>query len=301
MSDSLSKIDTSFWLLNSPEWMLTREDKWQEIEHMLQIYKPKKKCLTPVKNYYLKGKMPNWKSLKVWEDSDRHLDIFLFLWLHPSDDIKVLKQLRDEYFGSTLILQRDLSVGYSSFLDSQITMASSRFPTLRRQPGLKIPQYPYLEGKGEVLFKVLMESWEENSHELLGQTDLGKKQVFNYPKAQMSYIADMGKWLALEELLPLNKDFLFQYDFALAWWYQSVKDCDYYNNSDFARQELPHHEKALYRIYAFDKEREGDPLRLSFAGKIRRILDEGDFKSSELKEVWGKIKTGKTIIAKAWN
>jgi len=294
MTISLKKIDTSYWKTDDPEWVAKREAYWPAIEHMLNHYKSKKKkALNPIRDYYLRGKMPNWKGLKDWDDSFRHLDIFCFLWLHPSWDENLLTELRDAYISSDLIIYEDVSHGFGTFLDSQIIGPTSHVWTMDKL------NYPYLEGHGELLFRVLMGDRSITEYEIQGYPTYGEKKIFKIPQTSLIHIASMGAWLRMERLLPFNNEFLLQYDEPLEWWYESVKDVDYFNLNEFNKKQKPHFPRSLYRIHHFDTEKEGDTCRTRFAHKIRKILDERDF-TPELKQMWLDVKAGKIEVTDPW-
>jgi hypothetical protein len=291
---SLKKIDTSYWKIGDPEWVAKREAYWPAIERMLfSVKSKKKKALNPIKDYYLRGKMPNWKALKDWEDSSRHLDIFLFLWLHPSWDEQVLTELRDAYISSDQVIYEDVFKGFAIFLDSQI-----QAPTWHYWSMSKI-HYPYLDGHGELLFRVLMGDRTITEYEIQGHPTFCEKKIFELPCEELSAIATMGSWLCLKSMLPVNEGFLLQYDEPLEWWYECVKDIDYFNVDPFNQKTKPSLIKALYRIHHFDTDNEGDTCRTRFVKKIRRLLDERDF-IPEFKQMWLDVKAGKIEVQDPW-
>ncbi|KZZ41535.1 hypothetical protein A3759_15215 [Thalassolituus sp. HI0120] len=119
------EIDTRYWKLDDKEWVKNRKQQWKVIEPMFKDGAHKsKQGIGIIKKYYMKGEMPDFKSLKDWDDFDGHLDLFCFLWLHPSDDKGTLETLRDEYIDYPLVLENDLSRGLNIFL-SYATLYSS--------------------------------------------------------------------------------------------------------------------------------------------------------------------------------
>lgn len=293
---ALDKIDTSYWLLDNKEWVANREAEWPKIEFMLKNYKPLKKNMNPIKDYFLKGKMPNWNAYKDWDDSSRHLDLFVFLWLHPSSGYDVLTNLCSEYLASDLIVYEDVKSGFNAFLDSQIIMACSHY-----QPYETIDDvsWPFLSGKGELLFSVMMGEDYDAEFELPGNSSCKKEITFSLPKDTLSTICNMGHWLDIERMLPINNDMLLQYDQPLEWWYESVKDVDYFNLKKRYRRQIPSFERALYQIFHFDTEKEGDTCRTRFVYKIRKILDEREF-IPEFKQMWEDVKAGKIEVKDPW-
>jgi hypothetical protein len=82
----LENFDTSHWKTADKSWMKEREKQWPEIEQMLYTLNMTKKGRGIVRRYFLKGSLPHWKKLHDWDrDSTvRHLNLLLFLYLHPS-------------------------------------------------------------------------------------------------------------------------------------------------------------------------------------------------------------------------
>ncbi|MBK8973483.1 MAG: hypothetical protein IPM37_19840 [Hahellaceae bacterium] len=290
---TLKKIDTSFWKLDDAEWVQAREAYWPTLEVMLKAYKPKKKNISPIKDYYLRGKMPNWNGYKDWEDSSRHLDLFMFLWLHPSWDEGVLTELRDRYITSDLIVFEDVQKGFGEFLDSQIDIAAAPYRHMSQVI------FPYIQGKGELLFKVMMGNPEITQYEIQGHPTIGKKGMFELPKEDLTVLCTMGSWLCIANMLPIHNDFLFQYDQPLEWWYQSVHAVDVFAQNERHQKIKPQIEKALWRIHHFDTEKEGDTCRTRFVTKMRKILDERPF-IKDIKTMWEKVKAGEVQVEDPW-
>lgn len=293
MTINLNKINTSYWSLDDAEWVAQREAKWPAIELMVKGFKSKKKSLNPIKDYYLRGKMPNWKGLMYWDDTSRHLDLFMMLWLHPSWDKAVLSELRDAYMASDLVTLDDIKVGFGKFLYSQIQVAASPYRHMQQV------RFPYVEGKGELLFDVMMGDRGITEYELASPTLLGKKQVYTMPREHLDAITTMGAWLTIENLLPVNEGFLFQYDGPLEWWYECCETNDDYFENDTHKKYKPYFEKALWRIHNFDTEKECDTCRTRFVHKIRKILDEREF-IPEFKQMWLDVKAGRVEVKDPW-
>ena len=298
---SLEVIDTSFWLTKDKAWMQARKDKWPSIEVMLS--EKTKKALNIIKQYYLKGKMPNWQALQEWENNDRHLDLFCFLWLHPSDDETLLYSLYREYMTSELIYETDAIAGYYTFLRSLIQDACARF--------LSMDDYysPYLEGKGLTLFNVLYKDIDFAGVQMRKQL----KSVERFQREAQHLLSangyqdlfTFGKWLCLEVFLPGHEEFLLQYDEPFEWWYLSCKNDaeNFFNDKsqgyDTRKMIRYGGYKALYNIYHFDTKKEGDTCRTRFVLKIRKALDEREF-SDDFKQMWLDIKAGKIDVEDPW-
>ena len=144
-------IDTSYWKTDDPLWVKERKNEWSEIEPMLKHAGQKsKKAITIIKRYFLKGDMPDFIKLKDWGVYERHLDLFCFIWLHPSWDEPLLTELRNTYINSPVIKEADALYGIGSFLSNGKRGAS--LPYTKDEIGNAI----FTDGHNELLFKVLM-------------------------------------------------------------------------------------------------------------------------------------------------
>jgi len=293
------ELDTSYWLLKDKAWMQKRIKEWEAIELML-FYKKPKKGRTAIKNYFLKGKLPDWDKLRHWNSYERHLDLFMFLWLHPSSDREVLLKLRDNYITSVVIRLEDIDRGYGVLTGELITMASQEY-TVEEKEGLK---YLILtEGKGELLFDVMISKFDSTEKELefLYLDDSPpEKRIFKTPIDNPKSIYKMGRWLCISNFTSINKEFLYQYDQPLEWWYHGLSQNEAYFDKEAQSEAVRRNfREALYRIYHFDTQKEGDTCRTRFVHKIRKILDEREF-ITEFKQMWIDVKSGKTTIKDPW-
>ena len=144
-SDSLTEIDTSFWKTDDKEWMTQRRLAWPKIEEMVIGVVEYKKHLPRIKTYYMRGTIPDWDKGQAKYDPKPHLDIFLFLWLHPSWDEAILGDLRETYINSLIVWHRDVATGYHNFISSQAHVTTFDFVNIE---GYEVP--PDLEGHGEL-------------------------------------------------------------------------------------------------------------------------------------------------------
>ena len=276
MTISLEHIDTSHWKSDDKIWMKSRKARWPKYEKMLSKYKSRK-GLTIIKQYFLTGKMPDWLSLKEWENPERHLDIFCFVWLHPSQDESVLVAHRDAYMESDLILEEDIRIGLANFLRNGIQMAC--------QANIVDPEPRIIvTDNNEILFRILMGDLSKTKYEIQGYSSRDPvmqyghpKRFFYMPKSSFDAVCTMSKWLRLEKLKPINRGMLFQYDQPLEWWYRSCETNEDYFDDELKRLSREYIEKALFEIYHFDTEKEGDTCRTHFVNKIRKIFDEREF------------------------
>jgi len=109
---STTNFDTSYWLTNDRDWVAERKVHWDRIETYFRGPASKsKKALGILSRYYLKGDIPDFESLKKWNNDERHLDPFCFLWLHPSWDAETLINPRDGYISSPFVSKEDVQHG----------------------------------------------------------------------------------------------------------------------------------------------------------------------------------------------
>jgi hypothetical protein len=253
------------------------------------------KGLTAVKQYFLKGKLPDWEKFAEWGDYQGHVDLFVLLWLHPSWDRGLLTTLRDEYIASDKVIYRDVSIGFTGFLNAGTVFASQDYTGDSEIP------FPYTDGHNELLFDIIMGDLSKTQYNL-GRfgTFIKGQPVYDVPRSELFAILEMSHWLFIREMKPINNDMLFQYDRPLEWWYQSCeKDENYFSKQAQESVYRSLIEKSLYRIYHFDTQAEGDTCRTRFVYKMRKILDEREF-ISEFKTMWEEVKSGKIQVENPW-
>src|SRR5690606_19153382 len=101
-------FDVSFWRPKDPVWMAEREEQWKEVGPLLLGLYKSKKALGIVQRYFFKGTLPDWEKLSGWDDTDRHLDLMCFLYLHPNQDADFLASLREAYLHSAHVIPDDI-------------------------------------------------------------------------------------------------------------------------------------------------------------------------------------------------
>ncbi len=281
------EIDTSYWQVSDKSWLEQRKQSWLSIEPMFQGGAHKsKKALTIIKRYYLKGIMPDFEKLKDWKSDERHLDLFCFLWLHPSWNKGVLTELRDAYASYEFTQNEDVEngvnilFGYAAIRASGLSDNSNVLQTY---------------GYNELLFDVIMgDITQEHIPE-------GGRKFRKYIKRKLdvSDINEMSRWLCNESPNSINQDCLYKYDSYLEYWYQGCpKSVDYYKNTRNLRQ-LPYTKNGLFRIAQFDIETEGDTCRTSFVLKMRKMLNEREFIPA-IKNMWQEAKAGTIETNNPW-
>ncbi len=291
---SLEEIDTSYWLTKDQGWMAKRKAQWETIAPMLKIWKPSK-GITIIKAYYLGGKMPNWQALETWQDQGEHLDLLMFLWLHPSWDEVLLRELHEVYVHSELIRKGDISVGINALLIITPHFQSSY------EIGKEI-RAPLLEGHSEMMFRVMLGNPVQEVFQLYNPLEhrgpISERQL-QISTPTMSELGTMWEWLICKELNPINRDYLYQYDQPLEWWYECATRGKNYFDVSNNRDSLPSYRKYLYVIHHFDTEKEGDTCRSRFVFKLRQLFDERSF-GEELDQIWQDVKAGKIDVENPW-
>lgn len=295
---SVEKIDTSYWKTKDEAWVAQREAQWPSLERVLAPSRRKSE-LNAIKDYFMRGKMPNWKKYKEWNGDCRHVDLKIFLWLHPSDDYEVLKSLYKIYMKSDLIHELDVIKGYGSFVDNEFLRAPLSWECLEEYP------FPFMGAKNIILFRVMFEDVEyaiDRIRSLVGgQENFDKKarEIFEFLGYQ--HFLRERLWLMQDIKSPLCINNLYQHDDVLEWCLTTLTPN---NEKKFLEglktpQYLQAFQRALFCINNFDTEKEGDTCRARAVHKIRKTLDEGKF-IPEFKQLWEDVKAGKIEVNEPW-
>lgn len=297
----LEKIDTSYWLTKDKAWMEARKAQWPAIEKVVEGNRRKSE-VTVIKQYFLRGTMPKWERYRDWDDLYRHLDLNLFLWLHPSSNPDVLKSLYTGYMESELIHPKDVTLGYALFLKHELMMATSSYKSLDEYP------FPFMGEKNIILFRILFEDIDYAKDRILklvgSQESFDKitKNIFEF--LGYKHFRRMRHWLLQDPKLALSIYSLYQYEEVVDWCMTTTTTTSNINVLlDELKMKSPvnfkEYQKALYCFHHFDTEKEGDTCRTRFVHKIRKILDERDF-IPEFKQMWLDVKAGKIEVKKPW-
>lgn len=295
---SLEKIDTSYWKTIDKEWVEQRQAQWPYIERVIGPARRKSE-VNVIKDYFLRGKMPIWKKYKEWNGDCRHVDLKVFLWLHPSDDIEVLKSLYKTYMESDLIHELDVLKGYGSFVDNEFLRAAASKKTIEEYP------FPFMGTKNIILFRVMFEDVEYAKDRIRslvgGQANYDKKARKLLEFLGYHHFLRMWLWLLQDIKSPLCLNSLYQYDDVLEWCLTTFTPSKGKEFSDglHTREYLQEFQKALYCLHHFDTEKEGDTCRTSAIHKIRKILNERTF-VPEFKQLWEDVKAGKIEVEDPW-
>ena len=287
---SFPDIDTSYWLVNDKSWVAERKKNWEVIEkYYSDGLEKSKKGMNIIKRYYLKGEMPDFLALKSWNDeTTRHLDLYSFLWLHPSRDRSVLINLRDQYVESPLVVTYDINIGLniSSHAGQMLPVREEKYVDLTRDfnsGGLNLFMFQIIVGD-------LSKDYFPENRDTIHKVDKFRKGFDRF--------VIFGEWLCAKKLSVLSEDCLYQYDDYLQYWLKCCDKDTYFFGSSFKyyKNALV---MALYRINRFDVEKEGDTARGRFVRKVRRLLDEHEFHPI-FKELWAEVKSDTNDVKGLW-
>lgn len=296
---SLEIIDTSYWLTKDKSWMEERKAQWPAIEKSVSLNR-KKTETNVIKQYFLRGKMPKWEKYRDWNDIFRHLDLTMFLWLHPSNNPEVLKALHKDYMESELIDAQDIIAGYGSFLGHELMRATAPYTSLEEYP------FPYMGEKNIILFRIMFNDMDYVKNAICslvgGQENFDKKAKHVFEFLGFMHFLYIRSWLSQDPTLPLALNCLYQYDEVLEWCLTTMiadKNKNEFLDGLNTPAYLQAFQKALYCIHHFDTDKEGDTCRTRSVYKIRKILDEREF-LPEFKQMWSDIKADKIEVKNPW-
>ncbi len=300
---SFPDIDTSYWKTKDKDWMAERKSQWEVLAPKLKERKHKsQRAITIIKRYYLQGKMPNFEALSDWNPEYSHLDLFCFIWMHPSRDESLLRALRDDYMHYSLITEQNVWHGIGGLLaDGEIT---ATVPFIKDGKPIKDGRIAdrattcIFTNENEFLFDILIGDLSQSRYPERG----GAGWSIDKLRGTFRNVFAMSRILCLEALHPINQDALCQYDNYLEYWYQSclhVPSKGPYQIKNELLDEMEFIGRGLYRIHYFDTDKEGDTCRTRFVHKMRKILDEREF-ISEFSQLWQDVKAGKIKVENPW-
>lgn len=310
--DPLDDFDISHWQPKDPAWMAAREALWLEVMELLYLLNKSKKAVGIIKRYFFKGTLPDWGRLKDWEHSERHLDLMLFLYLHPSRDPAVLAPLRDAYLQSAYVVPNDIwlgminlrsfgmsrscSGGWSNCSRDEVEMALPHLQgLLPLLDGDMTSLEAHTQGNNERLFRLL---FSDPQQQIIALADGREVQV---PQHSLLDVWVWSKWLTLK--LPLGQcaaDMLYQYDYPLEFW---CAQCGY-DLLRFAKDvsRPVHVEMLLLAFYRFQhflaQHDEADP-RAPFVRKLVQMIESRDF-VPPIQLLWEEVKSGGVVVENIW-
>jgi len=298
MTLDLTNFDASHWLTKDKGWMAERNAQWPAIERVVGINR-KKPEVNVIRQYFLRGKMPNWQKYLDWDDIFRPLDLNMFLWLHPSSDVEVLRPLYRIYMESDLVHPRDVISGYGSFIGHELVRATAPYKTLEEYP------FPFMGAKNIILFRTMFEDIDYAKSRMRkmvagnAQFEEEARQIFEF--LGFEHFLRIRRWLLHDSKSPLSENCLYQYDDVIDWVLTTItRNTEAQFRDGLETPEfVASYQKALYCIYHFDIDKEGDTGRAQFIRKIRKILDEHEF-IGEFKQIWEDVKAGKVEVRNPW-
>ncbi|MNZ51512.1 hypothetical protein D3C78_693280 [compost metagenome] len=310
--DIFDDFDTRYWQPKDKAWMAEREQQWREVEKLLYGLNKSKKAVGICKRYFFKGTLPDWYKLRTWEHYARHLDLMLFLYLHPCRDEAVLRPLCEGYQRSRRVLRSDIAQGFVSLwrvgFSSNATSGGAALCSVEELE----KSIPHLIEELELVrlgaeptceYRRLLIIHTQGNNELLFRLmcpDPAQNPATNVHRYTLRDMGGWGRWLTLPRPLHAGaEDMLFQYDLPLETWYaQCGKNAASYQDavSEGYEEWLL---VGLYRIYHFDQSTEGDSRRTRFVRKVIRMLDEREFPAA-LKALWDEVKRDEVEVGDAW-
>lgn len=323
--------NTSYWKTDDKAWMAERKRSWLEVEPLLYVLDKNKKARSIIKQYFLKGQLPDWKKLHDWNQNSttRHLDLMLFLYLHPSRDDAVLRPLRDQFMDNPHAMYSDRLIGFSSLWNVGLNESASGGRRMFRLADLEkeLPQVAatlpavggpfadcrwievHADGQNERLFNLMWPDLEQNTLRLPVTRDTYRSRAPRYTldyedfslKEQHGFdlqtLWGISRWLTLPQ--PLNRgssDMLFQYERPLELWYAHA-----------VRRDVPEEAKwrelvaiAVFRIFHFDVAAEGpESPRTRFVMRARAMLEQRAF-SDSFQALIAAVRSGEVVVSDPW-
>jgi hypothetical protein len=306
--DPLDDFDTSYWQPKDSVWMAERESQWREVEVLLYLLNKSKKAKGIIKRYFFKGELPSWEKLRDWDSSERHLDLMLFLYLHPSQDAAVLAPLREAYFHSRYIVPEDILVGMRQLLRIGLISGYS----ICRQDLVK--DLPHLEGtplfcngdrvsllahtgfNNERLFRLIFTDPDQRTIERPGFYER------ELPLHSVLGVWEWSEWLTYElSQMPREAaDMLYQYDYPLDFWYaQCGRDMQRFVRNVRLEAHVSMLLMAFYRFQHFLNEHDESDPRAPFVRKLVQLIDSREF-IAPFKRLWEEVKSGEVVVDKIW-
>lgn len=326
-------FDASHWKTTDKAWMAERTLQWQEIEPLLYLLDKNKKARAIIKRYFLKGTLPEWEKLHDWNRSSttRHLDLMLFLYLHPCKDEAVLRPLRDMFMDNPHALPADRLMGFTELcLHIGPVLPATGGTHMFQQSELEreIPQSmvhlaqarePYADCKvivahtddsNERLFNLM---WPEDATQRHVRLPVTRNTYsFKAPRYPVDFeefpllplpldldqLWTMSKWLASPKALaPGARDMLFQYERPLEVWYHFCAREEVSSKAAWRELLLI----AVYRIFHFDQQAEGeDSPRTRFVARIKAIFEQREF-SPSFQALLAVVRNGEAVVEDPWS
>jgi hypothetical protein len=298
MTEDLNQlVDKDHWHPNDTQWLAERKVAWPDVEDRLLVLGKKRKEINVVKRYYLYGEMPDWLKLQDDNADENHVDLYTFLWLHPSWDMNVLEPLRDAYVNYEPARAMRFWPVFQPIALGVNTACAAGSHRLSLD-GKSIVMHA--EGHFNELFDLCIGRGcrKEFLHFLLKERPWD--QVYN--QITFGHLISLAEWLMIgRELNACNRDMLFQYEQPIEAWYYAVNALpNYFLDKKVESAKKSAIATALWRIFHFDLEQEGDTIRSRCLVKWRKLLKERSFESPEFNEVLDIVLNDELRIYNPW-
>ena len=282
-------IDRSAWLLSDPAWVKARQAQWPLIEPVLSQHFGKKPAfLKIVQRFFLSGEMPDWS--KHVPDRQSHLDLYTFLWLHPSHDAAVLAELREQYVASPLTSATDIAQGHDHLAKlHRFSPVGTKEEIAQRQAVL-----PLLKA-GELMFSTLHgeQALQEERRDRPG-TWFGFVRWEKW-RADLCDLYHFVQWLTAPRTASSPVPFLLEPS-VWRWWQRDLSEETHRTRLALSlswTQVL----EPLMTLAAFDAAAGSDAVRAEAATRVRNWLDTQPH-DPDLSAAWMLIKRGEFVYVK---
>lgn len=279
-------IDKDYWRREDEDWLAIREAQWPAARQLLGFYKPDT-AMPVIEDFYPRGKLPSWRTLtrrwREYDETERHLDLFTLLWLHPSNEIEVLRELRDAYwtdgFGRT---GYDVKAGFHILTHLGIELAAINGEAVietKDDPPVERPVSLQFDADTEVLATVMFEK-------LRGTDFQFGDSAYRLLTPGMNSIVRQTDWLAHDTLTAYGSKMMLQHPEALRFC-QIVVRAD---QKALSRQIKRRKRLVLFlRLCAgFQSDNPEDAPRVEFVEAVKRGFDEGSW-PDELTALWSEV------------
>ncbi|MFL0807446.1 MAG: hypothetical protein K6L60_09175 [Oceanobacter sp.] len=295
----LNSIDTSYWKLKDKTWVAERKAAWPAIEKKLAPGRRKSE-VNVIKQYFMKGKMPNWEKYKNWGGSKRHVDIFVFLWLHPSSDVDVLTGVCRLYLNLEIIHFKDL-LGWDCFLYSEFRWIVDPRLVLNETDAIIVGV------KNIAMFRAWISNYDLFRSRLFSM--LGEFSILGFPRRPkvlcyyQTYVSFLyfRHWLLCDSKSVVTQTCLYRNLDVLEWIFTNfdskaeaefIESMKYQVNDDL-------YKKSLYCIFNYDTSIEDGTGRAEAVLKLRDFLNEYPY-LQEFKKIWEDVNSGQVEVEDAW-
>lgn len=283
------EIDTSYWKLDDKAWVAERKANWEKIEKYYSGGLEKsKKGMNILKRYYLKGDMPDFRALRDWDNVERHLDLYSFIWLHPSRNFEVLNGLRNAYISCEDVLNNDIHRGILHLI-----CVGFLYPSTNTTDDVVSIFNSGCTNK--MMFEIAIGDFSEPN---LRENGKKNPELPKFTYCGYSSVHTVGQWLCVSKPGVLAEHCLLQFDCFLDYIYLCCRQDSYFIKR-LEKGLEPSIKKALFRIHRFDCEKEGDTARSRCVFKIKKLFDEREF-HPQFKQIWNEVKTDTSDVKGLW-